>query len=282
MTYKIVADSSCNLFSLEHIAFENVPMKILTDKKEYIDDVHLDREAMMNDLQKYKGKSGTACPSVGEWLDAFGDNDVVFAVTITSNLSGSYNSAMDAMHLFQEAHPDKKIYVVDSLSTGPEQDLIVEKLQELILEGKSFEEIIEEITEYKKSTHLLFSLESLKNLANNGRVSPMVAAMAGILGIRLVGKASDVGTLEPMHKCRGEKKALETILSIMMNDMGYNGGKIIIGHGLNPNAAANLKAMIQKQYPSAPITIRDHAGLDCFYAEKGGILVGFEGNKKFD
>ena len=282
MTYKIVSDSSCNIFSLEQVAFENVPMKIITDNKEYIDNAHLDREAMMNDLQKYKGKSGTACPSVGEWLDAFGDSDVVFGVTITSNLSGSYNSAIDAMHLFQETYPDKKIHIVDSLSTGPEQDLIVEKLQELILAGKSFEDIVAEINEYKKSTHLLFSLESLKNLANNGRVSPMVATMAGILGIRLVGKASDVGTLEPMHKCRGEKKALETIYSFMMNDMGYAGGKLIIGHGLNPNAAETLKAMVLKQYPSASITIRDHAGLDCFYAERGGILVGFEGNKKFD
>lgn len=282
MTYKIVSDSSCNMFSLEQIPFENVPMKIRTDKKEYIDNQELDTAAMMQDLLKYKGKSGTACPSVGEWLDAFGDNDVVFGVTITSNLSGSYNSAMDAKHLFEEAHPDKKIHIVDSLSTGPEQDLIVEKLQELILAGKSFEDIVSEINEYKKSTHLLFSLESLKNLANNGRVSPVVAAMAGILGIRLVGKASDVGTLEPMHKCRGEKKALETMLSTMMNDMGYKGGKVVIGHGLNLNAAQTLKAMIQKQYPNANIMIRDHAGLDCFYAEKGGVLLGFEGSKKFD
>ena len=282
MTYKIVSDSSCNIFSLGQVPFENVPMKIRTDHKEYVDNQELDTAAMMQDLLKYKGKSGTACPSVGEWLDAFGDNDVVFGVTITSNLSGSYNSAMDAKHLFEEAHPDKKIHIVDSLSTGPEQDLIIEKLQELILAGKSFEDMVAEINEYKKSTHLLFSLESLKNLANNGRVSPIVAAMAGILGIRLVGKASDAGTLEPMHKCRGEKKALETMLSAMMNDMGYQGGKVIIGHSLNLNAAETLRDMIRNQYPNADIVIRNHAGLDCFYSEKGGVLLGFEGSKKFD
>ena len=281
MTMKIVTDSSCNMFSLKHIAFESVPMKIRTDNKEYIDDINLDREAMVNDLLKYKGKSGTACPSVGEWLDAFGDSDMVFAVTITSNLSGSYNSAMDAKHLFEETYPEKKIHIVDSLSTGPEQDLIVEKLEELMLAGKSFEEIVEEINEYKRSTHLLFSLESLKNLANNGRVSPVVAAMAGILGIRLVGKASDEGTLEPMHKCRGEKKALETMISEMMNSKGYKGGKVVIGHGLNPNAAETLKTMILSRFPNADITIREHAGLDCFYAEKGGVLLGFEGSPKF-
>lgn len=281
MTHKIVSDSSCNLFSLEHVAFENVPMKIRTDKKEYVDDKNLDTAAMMADLAKYKGKSGTACPSVGEYLDAFGDNDVVFGVTITSNLSGSYNSAVDATHLWQENHPNGKIHVVDSLSTGPEQDMIVEKLQELILAGKTFEEIVETVEEYKKSTHLLFSLESLRNLANNGRVSPVVAAMAGILGIRLVGKASNEGTLEPMHKCRGEKKALETMLS-EMDKMGYKGGKVRIGHGLNLNAAETLKAAILAKFPNADIVITPHAGLDCFYAEKGGVLLGFEGNNKFE
>ena len=281
MTYKIVSDSSCNMFSLEHIPFENVPMKIRTDNKEYVDDTKLDKVGMMNDLLKYKGKSGTACPSVGEWLDAFGDNDVVFGVTITSNLSGSYNSAVDAMHLFAETYPDKKCHIVDTLTAGPEQDLCVEKLQELMMAGKSFEEIRAEISEYIKSTHLLFSLESLKNLANNGRTSQVVAAMAGILGIRLVGKASDHGTLEPMHKCRGEKKALETIYNEMKNN-GYQGGRVRIGHSLNLNAAETLKAMICKDHPNADISIIDHSGLCCFYSEKGGILVGYEGAKKFD
>ena len=104
--------------------------------------------------------------------------------------------------------------------------------------------------------------------------------MAGALGIRLVGKASDIGTLEPMHKCRGEKKALETILS-EMDTLGYKGGRMIIGHGLNLNAAETLRSMVLKKFPDANISILDHAGLDCFYAEKGGVLVGFEGAAKF-
>lgn len=282
MTYKIVSDSSSNLFSLEHIPFENVPMKIRTEQKEYIDDIHLDKAVMLEELAQSKGKTGTACPSVGEFYDAFGDYDGVFGITITRNLSGSYNAAVDAKHIFEESHPNSKIYIFDSLTTGPEQDLLILKMQELILAGKSFEEIVEQVNEYKKTTHLLFSLESLKNLANNGRVSPLVAAMAGILGIRLVGKASDVGTLEPLHKCRGEKKALETMYSTMLDEMGYCGGKVIIGHSLNLRAAENMKALIQKDYPQADVQIEEHAGLDCFYSEKGGLIIGFEGNKKFD
>ncbi len=280
MNYKIVTDSSSNIFSLEGVAFESIPMKIRTDNKEYVDDYNLDTAQMVEELSKYKGKSRTACPSIGEWLDAFGDNDVVFAVTITSNLSGSYNSAMDAKHIFEENHPDKKIHVFDSLSTGGEQDLIIEKIKELILAGKSFEEIVDRVNEYKKSTHLLFSLESLKNLANNGRVSSMVATMAGMLGIRLVGKASNEGTLEPMHKCRGEKKALDTIYSCM-EENGFNGGNVIISHSLNPAAAESLRKIIAEKHPSANIIIRPHAGLDCFYSEKGGLLVGYEGDRKF-
>lgn len=280
MTYKIVSDSSSNLFTQRKIPFSNIPMKIRTDVMEYVDDSNLDTEAMMADMLKYKGKSGTACPSIGEWLDAFGDADVAFGVTITSNLSGSYNSAMDAKKLFEENYPEKKIHIVDTLTAGPEQDLCVEKLEELMLQGKSFEEIREEISQYIKSTHLLFYLESLKNLANNGRVSPVVATMAGILGIRLVGKASNHGTLEPMHKCRGEKKALDTILA-EMRSMGYKGGKVRIGHSLNLNAAQTLEAAIRKEYPNADITIIKHSGLCCFYSEKGGVLVGFEGANKF-
>ena len=102
--------------------------------------------------------------------------------------------------------------MIDSLSAGPELTLIVEKLEEMISEGKSYEEICTYIPEYQKKTGLLFMLESLNNFAANGRVSPAVAKIAGVLGIRIVGKASDVGTLEPTDKCRGEAKSLSAML----------------------------------------------------------------------
>ena len=186
------------------------------------------------------------------------------------------------MAVIAKMNPDRKVYVCNSLTTGPEMALIMEKVKELAATYDDFDALCADVQAYAGKTGLLFMLESLRNLANNGRVSPLVAKMAGFLGIRLVGKASDQGDLEPMHKCRGEKKALETMFSMMTNEMGYQGGKVIIGHGLNPNAAETFKTMILQQFPSASITIREHAGLDCFYAEKGGILLGFEGNKKFD
>ena len=120
-------------------------------------------------------------------------------------------------------------------------------------------------------------LESLKNLANNGRVSPIVAKLAGILGIRLVGKASDRGDLEPINKCRGEKNALETMRK-QLKELGYTGGKLRITHCLNASAAEALRNMILSEFQGAEIQILPCRGLCSFYAERGGLLVGFEKN----
>ena len=196
---KIVADSSCDIFNLENISFETAPLKIITSQKEYVDNDSLNVLEMVDFLQNYKGKSSTSCPNADDWLSAFGDAENVFCVTITGTLSGSYNSAMLAKKTYEETYPDRKVFVLDSLTTGPEMHLIIEKLQELITAEKEFDEVCREIKKYSKRTGLLFMLQSMKNLANNGRISPIAAKMAGILGIRMVGKASDKGDLEALH-----------------------------------------------------------------------------------
>ena len=135
-----------------------------------------------------------------------------------------------------------------------------------------------QVKEYTAHTHLLFSLESLRNLANNGRVSPAVAKIAGILGIRVVGRASDVGTLEQLHKCPGERKAVAAIYNEMKKE-GYAGGKVRMDHCFNDGIANALKELIIADYPGADIIIGENRGLCCFYAELGGMLVGYEDNK---
>ena len=276
MNVKIVADSSANLPALAGIAYASVPLKILAGEKEYVDNAILDTEQMVRDLEAYQGRSGTACPSVGEWLEAFGDADYVFTIAITSNLSGSHNAAVQAKDMYEELHPDRHVCCLDSLSTGPEMVLVAEKLVELLDAGLDFETVEAQVREYMKKTHLLFSLESMDNLAKNGRVSKVAAKAAGILGIRVVGKASDVGTLQQLHKCRGEKKALQTMLEEMVAH-GFTGGKVRIAHGLNENGAKALLEVIRSAYPNIEATIVPFGGLCCFYAERGGLMVGFEG-----
>lgn len=273
--FKIVADSSSDMLNIKKIPFESAPLKIRTDEKEYIDDRNLDVENMVDELLKFSGKSGSACPSVGDWLNAFGEAKYIFCVTITSGLSGSYNSACIAKREYEENHPDRKVFVIDSLSVGPEMMLKIEKLEELIEKGYSYEQICAEITEYQKHTALVFVLDSLRNLANNGRVNKIVASAAGILGIRVIGKASDKGDLEQLSKTRGMAKSIEKAVEIIRS-LGYNGGKIRIGHCCNEEAAKAIKDIITHQYVHAEATIYKLRGLCSFYAEKGGLIVGFE------
>ena len=274
-TVKIVADSSANLMELKTVAFDAAPMKVITAQREFVDDRNLDLDEMIGFFKSYKGRSQSSCPNPEDWLTTFGDAEDVFCVAITSGLSGSYNTACIAKEMYEAEHPGRRVFVIDSLSAGPELTLIVEKLEEMISEGKSYEEICTCIPEYQKKTGLLFMLESLNNFAANGRVSPAVANIAGVLGIRIVGKASDVGTLEPTDKCRGKEKSLKTILK-HLKESGLKTGKVILAHCLNEPAANALKNMIETDLPGVAVKIGKNFGLCSFYAEKGGLLVGFE------
>lgn len=275
MKHKIILDSSGNLMDFADVDFASVPLKIIAGSKEFIDNRTADVAAMVKYLKEHKGKASTACPGAGEYLEAFGNAENVFCITITSGLSGSYNAAEVAAQTYREQYPDRKVYVFDSLSTGPEMALMAEKIRELIKEKLAFETIIQRVKAYQEKTHLIFSLESLHNLANNGRVSHAVAAVAGILGIRLIGKASDVGTLEPTGKVRGEKKLIPELVR-SLREMGYSGGKVRIDHCSNLQSASKLREALLELFPKADIAIGCTGALCSFYAEQGGLLIGFE------
>jgi len=274
-TIKIVSDSASDILTLEDMDFAYSPMKIITAEREFTDDRQIDVEEMVAFLDHYKGQSKSSCPNTADWLEAFGEADDIFCVTITSGLSGSYNSACTAKKLYEEQHPGSRVLVVDSLSAGPEISLLIYRLAESVRAGLTYEEICENIHAYQKNTGLIFMLKSLKNFANNGRVSPIVAKLVGIAGICIVGRASDEGTLDPAHKCRGEARALDTLLS-ELEKFGLRTGKVSIGHCQNLSAAQQLKNMIETKFHQVQVEIHQLRGLCSFYAEKGGLLVGFE------
>jgi len=278
MQYKIVSDSSANVRHLTSgVDFSVVPLKIITAEREFVDNESLSVAEMVDFLSSYKGKSGTACPSVDDYLQAFGQAERIICFTITSGLSGSNNAARLAKEDYEAEHPGRKVFVVDTLSAGSEIKLLIEKAEELILAGLKFEQICSEISAYLHNTGLVFSLESLRNFANNGRVSPMVSRITGVLGICLVGRASVEGTLEPLDKCRGERKALQKLLERMVAE-GYVGGRVRIDHCNNAEDAKQLQTLVTEAYPSAQVRIGHTYGLCSFYAENGGLLVGFEKN----
>ena len=275
MNYKIVSDSSANLHAFDGIAFESVPLKICTSTKEYVDDAQLNVECMVEEIRKQSGRSGSSCPNPQEWLECFGDAENVFCVTITASLSGSYNAAVIAKNQYEEKYPGRRVHVFNSLSTGPEMCLIIEKLKELIEKGTEFDEVVSGVEAYMKKTGLLFILQSMKNLANNGRVSHAAASLAGLLGIRAIGRASDRGDLEMLEKSRGEKKTLESVIE-QLKKLGYKGGKLRIAHCFNELFGENIKARILEKYSLADIKIYASRALCSFYAELGGLLIGFE------
>lgn len=274
--YKIVADSSADsIYFKSDIPFQSVPLKIIAGEKEFVDANNLDVKAMVEYLKTYKGKSSTACPSVIDFVDAFSDAENIICVAITGTLSGSYNAACIAKEEYTSKYPDRNVYVINSLSAGPELKLIIEKAEELIKNNTPFDEICKTLDSYMNKTGLVFALECLNNLARNGRCNPIVAKAAGLLGIRIVGKASDIGNLQPLDKPRGADKSLSKLFERMLSE-GYNGGKVRIDHCFNKDGAKALKEMIVSKFTKADVKIDTTYGLCSFYAENGGMLVGFE------
>lgn len=275
MKRKIVADSSCDMWELNGVDFAIAPITISTDNKHYVDNQDLDVHLMSEDLANYKGTSHTACPSVGSWLDCYEGFDEVFVITLTGSMSGTYNSAMTAKGIYEEENENVKVHVFDSLSTGPEMRLLIEKLKEMIEEDLPFEEIVEKGQDYLNHTRLFFALKSLHNFAMNGRVSKAVASAIGVLNISIFATASEEGTIQQISKCRGEKKVVKSMIEHLEN-AGYHGGKVRISHADNLKLAHNVRDKILELYPHADIIVYPMGGLCTYYAEIGGLLVGCE------
>lgn len=276
MAFRIVADSSANVLALPGMNYTTVPMKIVA-AKEYVDDQNLNVAGMVRDLQLHKGKSGSSCPNVGEWLEAFGEEAYIFGLTITKHLSGSYNAAQQAATTYMEEHPGRKVFIIDSLSAGPEMMMIVDKILQCEAEGHDFETTKELVLDYANHNHTLFCLESMMNLARNGRTSMAVAKIASIIGIRVVGDVQG-GQITPVHKPRGAKGATGKLFE-MMKERGFRDGNILrIAHCFGEEAAFALRDKVLEEFPNTKFILEPTGALCSFYAEEGGLMIGFEGS----
>jgi DegV family protein with EDD domain len=272
---RIVADSSCDLLTLDGVDFVSVPLTVRTAAEEFRDDAALNVDAMISTLRGTKGRTFSACPNIADWESAFGESGDVLAFTITSSLSGSCSAALAAKKNCEERNPSRRIFVVDTLSAGPEIALLIEKAATGLRSGADFEEICTVVQQHQRRTHLIFALESMHNLAQNGRISKLAATMAGVLGIRAIGQASEEGTLEMLGKCRGARNTQGFLLS-EMERLGYRGGSVRIGHCQNAAFALGLCTEIRRRFPEADVKSYPLRGLCSYYAERGGIMLGFE------
>ncbi len=282
MKWMIVADSSCDLMQLDtdckEIAYDTVPFQMTLDGVNYVDEKDLDVPSFVSVMEHAK-ESHSACPSPETWAQRFEQADRSIAITISSRLSGSYNSAIAAKGMVEEQYPEKRIEVIDSVSTGPKLVLLVQLAARMIEENRSFEQVCEACHAMAANVRTIFTLASFHNLVQNGRVSKFAGFIAGKLNIRVIGVGTDEGSIHLKELMRGEKKTLRNIVNCMQED-GYDGSNVAVSQCLNPRLAEDLKAMILEKWQRAKIQILPTRGLDSYYAERDGMIVCYAGGPR--
>lgn len=279
MIWHIVSDSSCDLFALPadcggKADFATIPFSIRVGKTEYIDDENIPLEEMLTANENHGELAQTACPSPQAWLEKFSAPGPVLAFTISSALSGSYNSACTARHMLLEEEPDKQIAIIDTKATGPETVLVIRKACQLINEGCGFEEIVRRLQEEAEKTHIAFALSSYHNLIRAGRVNRLIGFIAGHLGFWGIGIGDENGEIAIRGKARGVKNMVR-FMAEEIRRIGLAGRELVICHCLNEEAARMLREQLIALFQQITVDIIPTRGLDSFYAERHGIIVAF-------
>ena len=277
MAWMLVSDTSCEIRALEcpapGVQFALVPFKIRVGKREYVDLPTLNVGQMLQAMTDYNGGSTTACPSPEEWAECFLAADQVIAFTISHNLSGSYNAAVAAREMVLEEHPEKLIYILDTLSCSGALGDGIRLANRLIGEGKHFDAVCDALKKFNAAGHILFALASFDNLAKAGRVNRVVGFIAGKMNMRVLGRASADGKIEFFFRTRGESRVLAKILE-QMSDDGFDATRpVMISHCNNENAVRLLCHGIEAKWPGAAITTLPCSGLCSFYAQDQGIII---------
>ena len=278
MTWNIVTDSSCDLFPSQsedgQVRLSSVSFVISVGKTDFVDDETLDVPAMLEAMEKEPAASHTSCPSPQAWLTEFERADNVIALTISSQLSGSMNSAQIAREMALEEHPEKRIAVLDSRSTGPELVLCVEEIRRQIGAGAEFDTVVSGAVAFFQKTRVAFALSSFDNLVKNGRMSRFKGFLAKTLHMWGIGVGSEEGTIQVTGKTRGSAGAISKLLELMREN-GFAGGRVAISHCQNSALAAMLKRKIQEWWADCEVQILPTRGLCSYYAERGGLIVSY-------
>ena len=279
MTWNIVADSSCDLkasdIQSQQLHFEVVPLKIIIGEDEYIDDGNLSIPQLLRDMDACKTGSSTACPSPEDFKRAFETADCTICVTISSQLSGTYNAAVLGRDMVLEEYPDKQICVIDSKGASGMLALIVLRAQQLIEAGKDFEEVCAALREYQASLRIAFTLSNFGNLIKAGRMSPFIGSVLTGLGIHVIADATPQGTIHVAGKARGENKTIKHIVHMMAEAKDVTGLPVLIAHCENLAGAMKLKQAILAELPVADVTLLNCKGLCTFYAMEKGLIVSY-------
>ncbi|MCT4564220.1 MAG: DegV family protein [Maledivibacter sp.] len=278
MNIKIIGDSCFDmnkeLKKISEICL--APLKISIGEKVFRDDENLDQKNLLVSMKKSDKPPKTASPSPNDFLDRFKGKEDVFVVTLSSQLSGSYNSAVLARQMYLEESKDKFIHVFDSLSASVGQTLVGLKIMELSKLNYKTHQVVEKVDEYIKDMKTLFVLESLDNLIKAGRINKIVAKLATAFSIKPIMGSTDKGTISLVEKARGSKKALRRLVELIEEQGEKIEEKILgIAHCNCLDRAQKLKGEIMQRYNFKDIIIVETAGISTVYANDGGIVIAF-------
>ena len=278
MSFHIVCDSCTDLTEedLKKGCYTLVPLTLLVDGEEIIVDETFDQADFLAKVAASKEAVKSACPAPESYMEAYSKADDIYVVTLSAELSGSYNSAVLGKNLYEEENGTKNIHVVNSRGAATTQVLIARKLNEYASQGMPFEEVVDKIEEYTTSLRTYFVLETLEVLRKNGRLSRLSATIAGALNIKPVMIGTRDGVIQKAAQARGMKKALAK----MVEHMGSEGRDLtrrqfVISHCNCYERAVYVKELIKKHLHAEDVDIVDTKGVSSLYACDGGIIVSY-------
>ena len=278
MSFHIVCDRCTDLTEedLKKGCYTLVPLTLLVDGEEIIDDETFDQADFLAKVAASKESVKSACPAPESYMEAYSKADDIYVVTLSAELSGSYNSAVLGKNLYEEENGTKNIHVVNSRGAATTQVLIARKLNEYASQGMPFEEVVDKIEEYTTSLRTYFVLETLEVLRKNGRLSRLSATIAGALNIKPVMIGTRDGVIQKAAQARGMKKALAK----MVEHMGSEGRDLtrrqfVISHCNCYERAVYVKELIKKHLHAEDVDIVDTKGVSSLYACDGGIIVSY-------
>ena len=276
MSYKIVVDSCCELPKelLEDARFEIVPLQLEVGEYKVPDDENFNQAEFLRKVAECPTCPKSACPSPHQYMEAYHvEADHIYAVTLSSHLSGSYNSAILGKNLYHEKYGNKQIHVVDSESASSGETQIVLKLMELEEKGLPFEEIVEQIEAFRSSIHTYFVLDNLETLRKNGRLTGVKALVASTLNIKPI-MAGDKGTIVQRGQSIGMKKALGKMADMIVSEVSnHSGRRLMITHCNAPARAELVRDLVMAKAKFKECIIMDTRGISSMYANDGGIIV---------
>ena len=277
MSYRIVVDS-CGEFTEEMAKdshFVHAALNLEIDGNHFVDDETFDRLRFLDLVEKSPNCPKSSCPSPEVYRSAFDCGaDHLYAVTLSAELSGSYNSAVLGQNLYLEDHPDAKVHVFNSCSASVGETLLAMKIQECEEAGMEFEEVIKEVEAYQAERQTFFVLESLDHLRKNGRLSAVKAFVASALNIKPVMEGNKQGIIEQAGQARGMQKALRMMVELFVERMNKPEEKTVaIVHCNNEARAQFVKEEIEKRTKVKEIIILPSSGVSTLYAAQGGIIL---------